>query len=227
MDSLLLADFLLCFRKSFFNQDTGELIADPRLVAKHYLANGFVLDALTVFPVSFIYNISGDSITSTGADTGAGAGTFAKDQGGLRWLRLLRLFRGLRWLRPNTHDHHVRSILNIEFFVNPAMVRFSHSFVTLLFMWHLVACAYWAVILFEYEGIGPCPLPPSIGSAANITTTTAITTTTTTTVPSAEVTVPSFCFKRPCIASVSNPCTCSSWENANGGMGLIDVQCMG
>jgi hypothetical protein len=208
-DSLLLADFLLCFRKSFFNQDTGELIADPRLVAKHYLANGFALDAFTVFPVSFIYNISiGDSITNTGG---------AKDQGGLRGLRLLRLFRGLRWLRPNTHDHHVRSILNIEFFVNPAMVRFSTSFVTLLFMWHLIACAYWAVILVEYEGIGACPPPPSNGSAANITTATAMTTT----MSSAEAgaTVPPFCFKRPCIASVSNPCTCSSWENANGGMG--------
>ena len=40
--------------------------------------------------------------------------------------------------------------------IDPAVLRFLRSFVMLVFMWHVMGCAYWFVVRSEYNGTVEC-----------------------------------------------------------------------
>eukprot|EP01043_Picozoa_sp_COSAG02_P072396 COSAG02_NODE_13627_length_1370_cov_1.641227_3_plen_315_part_01 len=91
IDLYFVVDIVLNFRTAFHDDD-GELVIDQRKVTRHYLKHWFLLDFLSILPVSYIGMIvqarrSGPSTSNDETD------------GRLKFMKMLRLFRLAKMLR--------------------------------------------------------------------------------------------------------------------------------
>lgn len=146
-DVLFIFDIVLNFMTTF-NED-GVWVSDRHRVAVAYAISWFPMDVLASFPVGWITDLialfKGDA-----ANNNTGINKV------LRMLRMFKLFRMLRMLKlfPKLF-----AVVETNVKVDPSILRFVRSFVILLIMWHLIACAYWFVVLDQYNGVSYCPPP--------------------------------------------------------------------
>jgi CRP-like cAMP-binding protein len=143
-DCLFIVDIGVAFSTTF--QVDGVWVTSRKQIVHQYLTTWFPVDLLSSFPIQWIT----DNISDTSGGGGSGVNKV------LRMLRLFKLFRILRMLKLFPQ---LLTFLESSVKLDPAAVRFLRSFLLLLMMWHLIACAYWFLARWEYGGIVPCPEP--------------------------------------------------------------------
>eukprot|EP00753_Platysulcus_tardus_P010889 PLAT3132.1.p1 GENE.PLAT3132.1~~PLAT3132.1.p1 ORF type:complete len:918 (+),score=369.32 PLAT3132.1:19-2772(+) len=129
-DVLFIADMLLNFRTAF--KRDAVLVTDPWECCKRYATSWFPLDFVASVPV--------------GLFLGSNISKFNKI------LRVLRIFKLFRIFRLGRYAQKLEESLGM----NPSVVRFVKSVCVLLGVWHMIGCSYWAVAIFELDGIAQC-----------------------------------------------------------------------
>lgn len=150
-DCIFIVDIVINFFTTY--KEDGVWVTDRRRVAEGYATSWFPVDLLSSFPIGWFVDNIGDG--------GQGAGGINKL---LRMLRMAKLFRLLRLLKLFPK---VFAILETSVKIDPALLRFMRSFVFLLMTWHLMGCAYWFMVLSEYNGIESCPGNTSMSCFVN------------------------------------------------------------
>ena len=145
-DLLFILDLPVNFRTAI--KDTGELVTDSRLIAIGYCRGWFALDLISSIPTTLI--------TMGGKGTG-GDIRYNQIFRGLKWIKLLKLMRVLRLKRITARFEHV------AMFWNAGTIRLLRSIALAVTVWHMLACAYFAVSF----GIGFCQWADA---SANVTT---------------------------------------------------------
>lgn len=120
-------DILMNFRTGHYNE-YDELVVDPKEVCKKYVQGWFVLDFVSVLPVTYIgYAISGSGTSETGGE--------------LRLMKIFRMLRLAKLLRLARLKRLIRR-LEDEYQVFAKGSRLTVITLAIVFFAHLVACAW-------------------------------------------------------------------------------------
>lgn len=118
IDVIFGVDIVLHFRTTVPNDISGEVIAQPHLIAKAYLKSRFILDLLATIPFDNIFaNVLGTKIS-----------------GNLSLLSLLKLFRVLRLFK-------IISYMNASENIKYSLKIFKMIFYLIMYI-HCQACAW-------------------------------------------------------------------------------------
>lgn len=125
-DTVFLLDLIMNFRTGTVNEDSSEIILDPKVIKMNYLKSWFVVDFISSIPVDYIFLIVEKGMDSEVYKTARALRIvrFTKILSLLRLLRLSRLIRYIhQWeevshmfsfLKPLYHDFH-DDYLNVYF----------------------------------------------------------------------------------------------------------------
>ncbi|CAL8327251.1 unnamed protein product [Boreogadus saida] len=108
-DTIFLVDLVMNFRTGIVNEESSEIILDPKVIKMNYLKSWFVVDFLSSIPVDYIFLIVEKGFDSEVYKT-ARALRIVRFTKILSLLRLLRLSRLIRYIHQ-WEEHHGRQIL--------------------------------------------------------------------------------------------------------------------
>lgn len=114
-DTIFLVDLVMNFRTGIVNEESSEIILDPKVIKMNYLKSWFVVDFLSSIPVDYIFLIVEKGFDSEVYKT-ARALRIVRFTKILSLLRLLRLSRLIRYI----HQWEEASILFFQFHVRPS-----------------------------------------------------------------------------------------------------------
>ena len=145
-DCFFIVDIAMSFMTTY--KEDGLYVSDRLKIVRTYARSWFPMDVLASMPVGwFTENLQ----TTSSGHGDAGTGGINKM---LRMLRLFKLFRLLRLLKLFPK---LLMVIETTVRIDPAILRFLRSFLMLLLMWHIMACAYWFMVRLEYNGTVDCP----------------------------------------------------------------------
>jgi hypothetical protein len=142
-DCLFIADIVLNFRTAYTKD--GSLVTDPKMIAREYGKFWFPLDLVASIPLGLF--LPEDS----------NLGKFNK------LFRMLRLTKMFRFFRLGRMFENIKNQIK----VNPSILRFLKSILSLLLFWHVIGCFYWALVMEIYEGTTDCPHIPGFQCFVN------------------------------------------------------------
>ncbi|KAG7261344.1 hypothetical protein CRUP_031815 [Coryphaenoides rupestris] len=96
-DTIFLVDLVMNFRTGIVNEESSEIILDPKIIKMNYLKSWFVVDFLSSIPVDYIFLIVEKGFDSEVYKT-ARALRIVRFTKILSLLRLLRLSRLIRYI---------------------------------------------------------------------------------------------------------------------------------
>ena len=133
-DLLLVLDVLMNFVTAYEDRHFGILIFEPRAIAKRYVRSWMLVDVLSLAPLD--YALRG-LWTAPSTDGGVNVG---------RLMRVIRLINLSRWLpsrqrRTVNYDNGSQDVI----LFNPSIVTLVYLIMSLLCMWHYVACIYFHI----------------------------------------------------------------------------------
>lgn len=96
-DTIFLVDLVMNFRTGIVNEESSEIILDPKVIKMNYLKSWFVVDFLSSIPVDYIFLIVEKGFDSEVYKT-ARALRIVRFTKILSLLRLLRLSRLIRYI---------------------------------------------------------------------------------------------------------------------------------
>ena len=135
IDLYFVVDIVLNFRTAYLD-DAGELVVDASKVSRHYLKRWFMLDFLSILPVSYIGMIMQRSGAEYSDDDDA--------DGKLKFMKMLRLFRLAKMLRLarlkrllERYDDTWQELQGASQLLKSVMLC--------LFCAHLIGCAWYAL----------------------------------------------------------------------------------
>lgn len=96
-DTVFLLDLIMNFRTGTVNEDSSEIILDPKIIKMNYLKSWFVVDFISSIPVDYIFLIVEKGMDSEVYKT-ARALRIVRFTKILSLLRLLRLSRLIRYI---------------------------------------------------------------------------------------------------------------------------------
>ena len=128
VDCFFLVDVALVFRTAVVAHKRGVIEVKPVILARNYIQSWFAVDLAASFPFSFFVV--------------AGAGWFPGPSGWrvLNMLRFLRLPRIIK--RFSGHEVNIK-------LSQLAFLRLFKIAVTLFIVWHMIACLYWTIAVYE------------------------------------------------------------------------------
>lgn len=94
VDVYFIVDIILNFRTAYYENSTGELVIDDRLIVYNYLRTWFCIDFVSCLPVSYI-----ELLDSSSDLAGSGAGAEDENTSQLKALKILRMLRLAKMLR--------------------------------------------------------------------------------------------------------------------------------
>eukprot|EP00736_Rhodelphis_marinus_P009441 Rmarinus@m.25663 len=127
VDFFFLLDVLLNFRTTYYRQ--GEVIDDPKLIAKHYLSGWFTLDFVTSLPVGLLVEIIDPADSSL---------AFLRFPKLLRFMKLAKLIRLLKMAR-------VGVIIERHLSIPLGLLRFLRFTFFILVLAHIVGCMFYLI----------------------------------------------------------------------------------
>ncbi|KAL6469884.1 hypothetical protein MHYP_G00210030 [Metynnis hypsauchen] len=104
-DTIFLVDLVMNFRTGIVNEESSEIILDPKVIKMNYLKSWFVVDFLSSIPVDYIFLIVEKGFDSEVYKTARALRIvrFTKILSLLRLLRLSRLIRYIhQWEEPES-----------------------------------------------------------------------------------------------------------------------------
>ncbi|KAG7261343.1 hypothetical protein CRUP_031814 [Coryphaenoides rupestris] len=103
-DTIFLVDLVMNFRTGIVNEESSEIILDPKIIKMNYLKSWFVVDFLSSIPVDYIFLIVEKGFDSEVYKT-ARALRIVRFTKILSLLRLLRLSRLIRYIHQWEEGH--------------------------------------------------------------------------------------------------------------------------
>uniref|UniRef100_A0A672MKG6 Hyperpolarization activated cyclic nucleotide gated potassium channel 1 n=1 Tax=Sinocyclocheilus grahami TaxID=75366 RepID=A0A672MKG6_SINGR len=113
-DTIFLVDLVMNFRTGIVNEESSEIILDPKVIKMNYLKSWFVVDFLSSIPVDYIFLIVEKGFDSEVYKTARALRIvrFTKILSLLRLLRLSRLIRYIhQWEEPSPTGWFHKSIV--------------------------------------------------------------------------------------------------------------------
>lgn len=105
-DTVFLLDLIMNFRTGTVNEDSSEIILDPKVIKMNYLKSWFVVDFISSIPVDYIFLIVEKGMDSEVYKT-ARALRIVRFTKILSLLRLLRLSRLIRYIHQWEEVRHI------------------------------------------------------------------------------------------------------------------------
>lgn len=115
-DTVFLLDLIMNFRTGTVNEDSSEIILDPKVIKMNYLKSWFVVDFISSIPVDYIFLIVEKGMDSEVYKT-ARALRIVRFTKILSLLRLLRLSRLIRYIHQWEEVSHMLSFFKLLYYV--------------------------------------------------------------------------------------------------------------
>uniref|UniRef100_A0A8C5L233 Potassium/sodium hyperpolarization-activated cyclic nucleotide-gated channel 1 n=1 Tax=Jaculus jaculus TaxID=51337 RepID=A0A8C5L233_JACJA len=115
-DTVFLLDLIMNFRTGTVNEDSSEIILDPKVIKMNYLKSWFVVDFISSIPVDYIFLIVEKGMDSEVYKT-ARALRIVRFTKILSLLRLLRLSRLIRYIHQWEEVSHTRLSYKTDCFI--------------------------------------------------------------------------------------------------------------
>jgi len=131
VDSVLATDVLFTFFRAYEDDLRDIVVTSPRSIAWRYLTSWFLIDMFGALPFDLIF-----------------MGMFGQDDTTGRTLRIIKLVRVLRILKPREGVG-----FQIDPSMNPSLVALAKLIFSLVLLWHWVACLYWKVSMDAIEAL--------------------------------------------------------------------------
>nr|KAF6489610.1 hyperpolarization activated cyclic nucleotide gated potassium channel 1 [Molossus molossus] len=116
-DTVFLLDLIMNFRTGTVNEDSSEIILDPKVIKMNYLKSWFVVDFISSIPVDYIFLIVEKGMDSEVYKT-------ARALRIVRFTKILSLLRLLRLSRLIRYIHQWEELYEITCYVVPLILQF-------------------------------------------------------------------------------------------------------
>lgn len=111
-DTVFLLDLIMNFRTGTVNEDSSEIILDPKVIKMNYLKSWFVVDFISSIPVDYIFLIVEKGMDSEVYKT-------ARALRIVRFTKILSLLRLLRLSRLIRYIHQWEEVRHLFYFLKP------------------------------------------------------------------------------------------------------------
>lgn len=151
-DTVFLLDLIMNFRTGTVNEDSSEIILDPKVIKMNYLKSWFVVDFISSIPVDYIFLIVEKGMDSEVYKT-ARALRIVRFTKILSLLRLLRLSRLIRYIHQWEEVSHMLSFFKLLYYVIFIMINLMYIFYVSWIAWNLrtsisQSSLYWHLVIF-------------------------------------------------------------------------------
>uniref|UniRef100_A0A672ZQR5 Hyperpolarization activated cyclic nucleotide-gated potassium channel 1 n=1 Tax=Sphaeramia orbicularis TaxID=375764 RepID=A0A672ZQR5_9TELE len=140
-DTIFLVDLVMNFRTGIVNEESSEIILDPKVIKMNYLKSWFVVDFLSSIPVDYIF-----LIVEKGFDS-----EVYKTARALRIVRFTKILSLLRLLRLSLirYIHQWEEIFHMTYDLASAVVRIFNLIGMMLLLCHWDGCLQYLVPLLQ------------------------------------------------------------------------------
>ncbi|XP_038621848.1 potassium/sodium hyperpolarization-activated cyclic nucleotide-gated channel 1 [Tachyglossus aculeatus] len=141
-DTVFLLDLIMNFRTGTVNEDSSEIILDPKVIKMNYLKSWFVVDFISSIPVDYIFLIVEKGMDSDVYKT-------ARALRIVRFTKILSLLRLLRLSRLIRYIHQWEEIFHMTYDLASAVVRIFNLIGMMLLLCHWDGCLQFLVPLLQ------------------------------------------------------------------------------
>ncbi|KAL9821035.1 potassium/sodium hyperpolarization-activated cyclic nucleotide-gated channel 1 [Geothlypis trichas] len=141
-DTVFLLDLIMNFRTGTVNEDSSEIILDPKIIKMNYLKSWFVVDFISSIPVDYIFLIVEKGMDSEVYKT-------ARALRIVRFTKILSLLRLLRLSRLIRYIHQWEEIFHMTYDLASAVVRIFNLIGMMLLLCHWDGCLQFLVPLLQ------------------------------------------------------------------------------
>ncbi|XP_004648094.1 potassium/sodium hyperpolarization-activated cyclic nucleotide-gated channel 1 [Octodon degus] len=141
-DTVFLLDLIMNFRTGTVNEDSSEIILDPKVIKMNYLKSWFVVDFISSIPVDYIFLIVEKGMDSEVYKT-------ARALRIVRFTKILSLLRLLRLSRLIRYIHQWEEIFHMTYDLASAVVRIFNLIGMMLLLCHWDGCLQFLVPLLQ------------------------------------------------------------------------------
>ncbi|XP_050802878.1 potassium/sodium hyperpolarization-activated cyclic nucleotide-gated channel 1 isoform X1 [Gopherus flavomarginatus] len=141
-DTVFLLDLIMNFRTGIVNEDSSEIILDPKIIKMNYLKSWFVVDFISSIPVDYIFLIVEKGMDSEVYKT-------ARALRIVRFTKILSLLRLLRLSRLIRYIHQWEEIFHMTYDLASAVVRIFNLIGMMLLLCHWDGCLQFLVPLLQ------------------------------------------------------------------------------
>ncbi|XP_075581728.1 potassium/sodium hyperpolarization-activated cyclic nucleotide-gated channel 1-like [Pelecanus crispus] len=141
-DTVFLLDLIMNFRTGTVNEDSSEIILDPKIIKINYLKSWFVVDFISSIPVDYIFLIVEKGMDSEVYKT-------ARALRIVRFTKILSLLRLLRLSRLIRYIHQWEEIFHMTYDLASAVVRIFNLIGMMLLLCHWDGCLQFLVPLLQ------------------------------------------------------------------------------
>ncbi|XP_061732518.1 potassium/sodium hyperpolarization-activated cyclic nucleotide-gated channel 1 [Nerophis ophidion] len=141
-DTIFLVDLVMNFRTGIVNEESSEIILDPKVIKMNYLKSWFVVDFLSSIPVDYIFFIVEKGFDSEVYKT-------ARALRIVRFTKILSLLRLLRLSRLIRYIHQWEEIFHMTYDLASAVVRIFNLIGMMLLLCHWDGCLQYLVPLLQ------------------------------------------------------------------------------
>nr|XP_033787505.1 potassium/sodium hyperpolarization-activated cyclic nucleotide-gated channel 1 isoform X2 [Geotrypetes seraphini] len=141
-DTVFLCDLIMNFRTGIVNEDSSEIILDPKVIKMNYLKSWFVVDFISSIPVDYIFLIVEKGMDSEVYKT-------ARALRIVRFTKILSLLRLLRLSRLIRYIHQWEEIFHMTYDLASAVVRIFNLIGMMLLLCHWDGCLQFLVPLLQ------------------------------------------------------------------------------
>uniref|UniRef100_A0A8C9QTY3 Potassium/sodium hyperpolarization-activated cyclic nucleotide-gated channel 1-like n=1 Tax=Scleropages formosus TaxID=113540 RepID=A0A8C9QTY3_SCLFO len=141
-DTIFLVDLVMNFRTGIVNEESSEIILDPKVIKLNYLKSWFVVDFLSSIPVDYIFLIVEKGFDSEVYKT-------ARALRIVRFTKILSLLRLLRLSRLIRYIHQWEEIFHMTYDLASAVVRIFNLIGMMLLLCHWDGCLQFLVPLLQ------------------------------------------------------------------------------
>ncbi|XP_054040380.1 potassium/sodium hyperpolarization-activated cyclic nucleotide-gated channel 1-like [Rissa tridactyla] len=141
-DTVFLLDLIMNFRTGTVNDDSSEIILDPKIIKMNYLKSWFVVDFISSIPVDYIFLIVEKGMDSEVYKT-------ARALRIVRFTKILSLLRLLRLSRLIRYIHQWEEIFHMTYDLASAVVRIFNLIGMMLLLCHWDGCLQFLVPLLQ------------------------------------------------------------------------------
>ncbi|XP_031434152.1 potassium/sodium hyperpolarization-activated cyclic nucleotide-gated channel 1 [Clupea harengus] len=141
-DTIFMVDLVMNFRTGIVNEDSSEIILDPKVIRMNYLKSWFVVDLLSSIPVDYIFLIVEKGFDSEVYKT-------ARALRIVRFTKILSLLRLLRLSRLIRYIHQWEEIFHMTYDLASAVVRIFNLIGMMLLLCHWDGCLQFLVPLLQ------------------------------------------------------------------------------
>ncbi|XP_023615162.1 potassium/sodium hyperpolarization-activated cyclic nucleotide-gated channel 1-like [Myotis lucifugus] len=153
-DTVFLLDLIMNFRTGTVNEDSSEIILDPKVIKMNYLKSWFVVDFISSIPVDYIFLIVEKGMDSEVYKT-ARALRIVRFTKILSLLRLLRLSRLIRYIHQWEEMHVPFLLMDMNVYGEQSVSAFA------------IASACTQIQSSKHSGLSEPACPPTVLHALN------------------------------------------------------------